>query len=112
MCHQSLNKSERKKGRETIILYYTVEMTDKTRIKQPGPTTRIKQTGPTTRIKQTVPTPRINQTGLHESNQMLLVTCRCYYECSEMLVLLVPTVQQYLTCNLTITQLLNTHTSK
>ena len=38
------------------------------------------------------------------SNQIVLVTCRCYCECSEMLMLPVPTVQQYLTCNLTIPQ--------
>jgi hypothetical protein len=38
---------------------------------------------------------------------------RCYCACSEMLVLLVPTVQQYLTSNLTIPQQLpNTHKSK
>ena len=38
---------------------------------------------------------------------------RCYCECSEMLVLLVPTVQQYLTSNLTIPQQLpSRHKSK
>jgi cytochrome bd-type quinol oxidase subunit 2 len=46
-------------------------------------------------------------------NPILLVTCRCYCECSEIIVLLVPTVAQYLTCNLTIPQQLpNIHKSK
>ena len=61
--------------------------------------------------------PALKDINQIKSNQIVLITLhmvsRCYCESSEMLVLLVPTVHQYLTNNLTIPQQLpNAHTSK